>query len=253
MKLVRLSGESGYSLMELIVVIVILGIISSIAMSSLRSGTEIARVEETKRELDQLAKAIAGDQNLLSGGNRTDYGYVGDVGSMPSNLNALVQNPGGWITWDGPYILDAFYAVSGGAESEFKYDAWGKAYTYSGGNTIVSTGSGTNITRSISTSTTDLLSNRVAVTVTDFDNSPPGTDFADSVLFLISYPNGSGGMSTGSINPTPDGFGEFSSIPIGQHQLRVVYISTHDTLTRVVHVNPGKDVYVTVSLYSDLW
>ncbi len=248
----RLTSKTGYSLIELVVVILIIGIITSIAIRSLRSSNETARTEQTKKELDQLAWAIAGQPDLVSGGQRTDYGYIGDVGSMPSNLDALVSNPG-YSTWDGPYIHDDFYPQDTSSETEFKIDAWGSAYAYTDGLTITSQGGGTSITREIASSLDHLLRNRVSAVVTDLDNTPPGETYKDSITFLLTYPNGSGSMTTGTRYPAADGFVQFDSIPIGGHRMQVVYMPTNDTLTRIVTVEPGQDCYTTVSLYDNLW
>ena len=130
----------GYSIVELLVVIVIIGIITAVALRSLRTVNDTVRTEKTKKELDQLAYAVAGDPNLTSGGGRNDFGYVGDVGAMPPNLDALVSNPGAFATWQGPYLRDDYLPSSGSSNTEFKIDDWGTAYTYAAGNTISSTG-----------------------------------------------------------------------------------------------------------------
>ena len=247
-----LTSKTGYSLIELVVVIVIIGIITSIAVKSLRSANETVRTEQTKKELDQLAWAIAGDPQLVSGGMRTDFGYVGDVGSMPPNLDALVLSPG-YATWDGPYLRDDFYPQDTSSETEFKIDAWGAAYAYTGGLTITSPGGGSPITREIAPSLDHLLRNRVSAVVTDLDNTPPGETYRDSITFLLTYPDGSGSMTTRTRYPAADGFVRFDSIPIGSHLMRVVYVPEHDTLTRRVSVEPGRDCHSTVSLYEDFW
>jgi prepilin-type N-terminal cleavage/methylation domain-containing protein len=248
----RPRTNTGYSLVELILVIIIIGIITSVAIRSLRTTHDTARVEQTKQELDQLAWAIAGNPEFTSGGVRSDFGYIGDVGAMPPNLDALVSNPG-YATWDGPYIRDDFYPAGGGNEVEFKFDAWGTAYTYSGGTTISSTGGGSTITREIASSLDDLLRNTVSTVVIDLDNTPPGDTYKDSVRILLSYPDGAGSITTRTKYPGSDGFVRFDSIPIGNHQMQVVYIPGCDTLTRVVSIEPGQDSYTTVSLPEDIW
>ena len=75
----------------------------------------MARTETTIARMDMLARAIAGDPNLISGGVRSDFGYVGDVGALPSNLDQLVTNPG-YSTWGGPYVRDEY---SAGASPHF--------------------------------------------------------------------------------------------------------------------------------------
>jgi prepilin-type N-terminal cleavage/methylation domain-containing protein len=124
----------GYSLIELLVVIVIVSIITAVALKSLRTVNDTVRIENTKKELDQLAYSVSGDPNLTSGGGRIDFGYVGDIGSMPPNLDALVSNPGGFATWQGPYLRDDYLPSAGSSNTEF--DDWGDAYAYAAGISI---------------------------------------------------------------------------------------------------------------------
>jgi prepilin-type N-terminal cleavage/methylation domain-containing protein len=246
-------SKKGYSLIELMVVVIIISIIASVSIKSLMTASETARAERTKDEMDELAFAVAGDPGLVSGGTRTDFGYVGDVGSMPASLDALVLNPGGYATWDGPYLKDDYLASAGGGDSEFKMDEWGSGYGFSAGVTITSIGSGQTITRQIANSAGDLLYNSVAVTVTDINQSPPGPIYRDSINVLLTYPNGVGGTVTRTFTPASDGFVQIDSVPIGLHSLRTVYLPDNDTLRRKVAVNPGELATVDVQLFSNPW
>lgn len=243
--------EQGYSLIELVVVIIIIGILASVAVRSLGRVTDTSRVEETKQELNRLACAIAGNPDLVSGGARTDYGYVGDVGALPADLSSLFANPGGWSTWSGPYIQDDF--SSGSPDVIFKIDAWGKGYAYTGTNVISSTGGAVTITRDISNNIDDLLYNTVSLSVTDRDGTPPGTTYKDSMFFLLAYPNGLGSFTSQSRSPDAGGFLAFDSIPIGIHELRTIYLPDNDTILRKVNLAPGQDIYVEMQLNGNLW
>jgi prepilin-type N-terminal cleavage/methylation domain-containing protein len=248
----RLAGFSaGYTLVEVMVVIVIIGILSTTALRTLKTVTTTTRIEETRQTLDRLATAIVGDPNVTSDGSRTSYGYVGDVGSMPANLTALVQNPGGYSTWHGPYVRDQF--TTGGANTSYAKDAWGNAISYSGGTTLSATGGGTNLTRVLAYSAGAILRNRVSLVITDQDQSLPGTAYKDSVTCLLTFPNGTGSTTTRSKNPDKNGSVLFDSIPIGQPTLRVIYSPTDDTLTRVLNVNPGENSYSEIRLYRSVW
>ncbi|UCG63058.1 MAG: prepilin-type N-terminal cleavage/methylation domain-containing protein [Candidatus Zixiibacteriota bacterium] len=243
----------GYSLFELLAVIIIIGIVAAVSMRSMRGTVEVSRVEETRQEMDQLAWAICGNPNLISGGVRTDFGYVGDVGALPASLDNLVTNPGSYANWDGPYIRDDFYASSGGAESEFKYDAWGVEYTYTG-DSIISTGGGTSIAREVCYSTSDLLSNVVQALITDVNNTPPGGS-AGSVTLELTYPNGAGSDTTASSSPAGNGLASFESVPVGHHQLLVIWEDdpTYDTLFRKVVVYPKDSFYTEISFSQNYW
>ncbi len=247
----RITQSHGYSFIELIVVIIIVGIIATVAMRSMRGANDVAKVELTKQRLDRIAKAIVGDPSLVSGGNRTSYGYVGDVGAFPSNLDALASNPGGYTTWRGPYIVDDL--TPDGSNTRFKQDGWGQTLTYSGGVTIGSSGGGSAITRTISPSASALLYNQVSVTITDLNLVPPGNIYRDSVKALLDIPNGSGATTTKVKFPSADGYLRFDSIPIGLHQLRVVYAPFNDTLRRQLAVDPSSTSAVNIQLFRKVW
>jgi len=247
----KIRQNAGYSLVEIVVVIIILGIIASVAVSSLRNVDDIAKTEQTKTHLRKLGNAVAGNPELISGGIRTDYGYVGDIGNLPSSLDDLVANPGSYSTWNGPYVKDEFSTGSG--DSEYDNDAWGKVLIYSGGVSITSNGSGSAINQKLANTTDDLLYNNVNLVIVDTDNNPPGVDYKDSVLFLLTYPDGAGGTTTESIYPEADGLAQYDSIPIGIHTLRYVYLPENDTLTRKVCVNTGQDYYTEIQYYDDVW
>jgi prepilin-type N-terminal cleavage/methylation domain-containing protein len=245
------TTENGYTLIELVLVLVIVGVLASVGLKSLGTVNQTTRIEETKQEMERLAWAIAGNPALVSGGSRSDFGYVGDVGGLPPNLDALVSNPGGYATWDGPYIIDEF--TSGGVNALFRYDAWGTPYAYTGGTAITSTGGGLTLTWQLASSTSNLLNNQVKVVVVDLNHTPPGPTYSDSLLIVLRVPNGSGSYVNRSRTPHDDGFARFDSIPIGIHELRVVYSPTADTLLRRIVVCPNSDGYVEISMPENLW
>jgi prepilin-type N-terminal cleavage/methylation domain-containing protein len=244
-------GQKGYTLIEMVMVVVILGILSAIAFTSLGKVNEVTRAEETMREMDRLAEAIAGDPSLVSGNNRVSFGYVGDVGSLPPNWNALVTRPSGYITWNGPYIRDPF--TSGSGDSEFQLDAWGQPYSTPSSTSFSSTGGPTLITRKIASNAAELLYNTVYVLFTDIDDDPPGSTEKDSVRILLTVPDGAGGLAVRTKSPAADGLARFDSIPIGMQTLRVIYLPDHDTLTGRIAVLPGRMAYTEIHYFEDIW
>ncbi len=248
----KLTNHRGYSLFELIVVMIIISILMAVSTRYMGNSVDVSKTEETKEELDQLAFSIVGNEALISGSHRTDYGYVGDIGALPTTLSDLVTNPG-FATWDGPYLKDDFYTSSGSVESEYLVDGWGKAYTYTGGTTINSTGGSTTITRTIANASSNLLYNSVSFNIVDLANCPPGTVDKDSVLFNLTYPNGLGSYQTISKSPFADGYISFDSIPIGQQTLAVIEMKNSDTLIRKIHVNPNSLFHSTVQLPVSIW
>lgn len=244
----RLTGQSGFTLIEVVIVIVITGILVAVAF---RTGTKVyetAKVEQTKHELNALAAAITGNPELVNNGIRSDYGYVGDVGALPPDLDALHTNPGAYATWNGPYIGNRFSQVT----DDYKKDAWGTDYAYSG-TTITSTGSGLPISRRVANSADELLYNSLSGSVFDADGTPPGVDYDDSITVYLSIPNGTGGQIVRAVSADLGGYFKFDSLPIGAHDIEVVYAPEDDTLRRFVAIDPGSELHSEFRFEADYW
>ncbi len=247
----RLHGIQGYSLVELLAVMIIVAIIAAVAMRSLRGVNQTARYERTRHEMERIAYAIAGDPELTSAGARTDFGYVGDIGALPPNLDALARNPG-LPTWNGPYIDDEYYRASGASAVDFKTDEWGQPYSYSGVD-LASTGGDQTITRRIAASSDKLLHNPVRITVLDRDGTPPGAAWKDSVRLVLTCPNGTGGIVSRSVHPKADGLVEIDSIPIGRHPMLLIHVPEADTLRRYATVDPGQGYIANWRYHQGFW
>lgn len=244
-------SDSGYTLVEVLLVVIILGILSTVALKSLGKVNETARIEQTKQTMDRLANAIAGDPSVIANGQRASFGYVGDVGALPPSLDALVQNPGSYSTWKGPYIRDQFTA--GGANSSFKQDGWGNDISYSGTVTLSAASGGINLTRQIAGSVADLTINRITAVITDWDRTPPGTIYKDSLRCVLTHPNGAGAFANRTRYPDRGGRVQFDSVPVGVQDLVVIYVPTSDTLRRKIAVEPGAEPYLEIALYRNTW
>ena len=230
---IRAGNDKGFSFVELIIIIVVIGIFASIAMQSMTVLVSHARETATEREMESLAKAIVGDPGITTEGHRSDFGYVGDVGSFPPNLDALALNPGGYSTWKGPYLSSGFVGDNG-----FKADEWGNTYSYSGGISITSNGGGSTHTKKIADATSDYLSNTINGTVVDDNDSIPGATYMDSVSIDLTIPDGVGGLLTKTYNPDASGNFTFDTIPVGTHPVKIIYLPNVDTLTRFLTVLP---------------
>lgn len=136
-------GQGGFTLIELVIVIVVLGIIAAVAIPKFGNFAENSKINATKEEMIALKRAIVGNPAAVSGGAYIDRGFEGDVGFAPSSLTDLVIKPGSVsvynqltrLGWNGAYIDS-----SGG---DYIKDAWGDNYVYSfASRTITSTAGG---------------------------------------------------------------------------------------------------------------
>ncbi len=241
-----LTEHKGFTLVELVIVIVLAGILATVATVKMSQSIDAARHEHTKKELDRLAMAIVGNPGIYSQGARSDFGYVGDVGALPPDLDALVANPGGYATWDGPYMSINF------GSDDFKRDAWRVEYVYF--DTLLrSTGSGSEIDKVFAGSRAELLANTLEGLVVDAGGDRPGTVYRDSMVIRLTYPDGSGNMSTASATPSPAGNFQFVNVPIGNHVLSAIYLPDTDTVNYHVSIAPGRTVKLSLTFPADLW
>ncbi|NOY88302.1 MAG: hypothetical protein GXO93_02785 [FCB group bacterium] len=234
-QIIKLDNYNGFGLIELTVMIIIIGLMTSLAMQSMQTIVNNAKMTKTKKEMDLLAQAIVGNPNIMTNGIRSDFGYVGDIGAFPTNLGNLVSNTGGYSTWHGPYLSLPYTEDTAG----YKTDEWGKPYNFSGGLTISSIGSGTTIIKKIPGSTSDYLFNTVNGIIKDVNDSLPNAIYADSVDIIMTVPNGTGGTLDKLTHPDSTGSFSFSNIPVGIHSLKIIYVPAVDTLVRYVTVLPN--------------
>ena len=84
----RAARQRGFSLIEIIIVVVLIAAIVAFAASRILGGSDRAKVNLTKSQLQTLAQKV--------------QSYEMDTGVLPAELDALVTDPGapGWL---GPY------------------------------------------------------------------------------------------------------------------------------------------------------
>jgi general secretion pathway protein G len=105
----RVHGEGGFTLVEMLVVITIIGLVMGLIGPRVLNYLGEAKVKTAKLQIESFGSAL-------------DLFYL-DVGRYPSaseGLAALAQRQGNAAVWNGPYLKNASVPA----------DPWGHAYIY---------------------------------------------------------------------------------------------------------------------------
>ncbi len=98
--------KKGFTLIELMLVVIIIGVLSAMVMPKLVGRSDQARVQAAKTDIESNLSLVL------------DL-YEMDMGSFPENLEYLTTRPGGSENWHGPYT-----------KKKKILDPWGRPYTY---------------------------------------------------------------------------------------------------------------------------
>ncbi|MBN2302433.1 MAG: type II secretion system protein GspG [Lentisphaerae bacterium] len=98
------GGSEGFTLIEVLLVVAIIGVLATIGVLNLPGKQKRAMINATRGKIDSIATAVKI--------------YEIDTGQFPSSLHSLIQDDGS-PNWQGPYI-------QGGIPT----DAWGVEIQY---------------------------------------------------------------------------------------------------------------------------
>lgn len=90
---------AGFSLLEMLLVITLLGMMSLTAVVLTEGSDDQARYDDTKNRLLAIKRAIIGDTSRTINGEPEISGFVADMGRMPLSVQELLENVSGVATW----------------------------------------------------------------------------------------------------------------------------------------------------------
>lgn len=108
----RLSSR-GFTIIELLIVMAILGMLAVMVAPNLFKKAEGARRDATLSQMSALDSALSTHRL--------------DVGQYPDELEGLMENSTGRSSWDGPYLNNALPKDPWG--NDYQYKSEGSSYT----------------------------------------------------------------------------------------------------------------------------
>ena len=102
---VRRRMQRGFTLVELLLVLVILALIAGMVLPGIIGKAESAKAKAASSQISRISMSVES--------------FYLDTGNTPSSLDELVNQPSGVTGWNGPYIKNSLLK-----------DPWGQPYQY---------------------------------------------------------------------------------------------------------------------------
>jgi len=97
--------QRGFTLVELLLVLVILALIAGLVLPGIIGKAESAKAKAASSQISRISMSVES--------------FYLDTGITPSSLEELVNEPSGLTGWNGPYIKNSLLK-----------DPWGQPYQY---------------------------------------------------------------------------------------------------------------------------
>jgi len=153
--------QGGFTLLELVVVVAVLGLIANLATEYVAMNTNQQRFDTTQERLEVIKYAIVGDDTRTANGQPDLVGFVHDMGRLPIQLSELYDEPTDCdpdnvgdqtctasyntnlkrtIGWRGPYVSKDIATNDGWGNGPWSYESDADAVIVSNGMDLTAEG-----------------------------------------------------------------------------------------------------------------
>ena len=112
------GARAGFTLLEMLVVVTIMAVLTTMAVQSLEPVAQKSRIEATERTLDSLQKSLL--TVTQASGSTSVSGFMADLRRLPTSLSELSVNTLADASWHGPYLTAP-------ANSPIIIDGWNRS------------------------------------------------------------------------------------------------------------------------------
>ena len=256
----------GFSLIEATVTLAIVAILA-VGMVTVASSTlDMFQTQMTANRLDQLQRAISGDPVIVVNETRTSFGYIGDMGNLPSNLEDLwVKGSQPTFTfdttkkagagWNGPYldtnVVEFVDAI--------KQDSWGNDFSYSTTSFLDSNFNANALGQLVSLGPDFSLGDSDDITINFFESETQSRiqgfvrdddgNVVSGVGVTVNYP-ASGVLTTETASTDANGYYSLTDIPFGNRSLTIEPKLVLASGTALVTGNNNQNVDLSVKNFA---
>jgi type II secretory pathway pseudopilin PulG len=274
-----LRARAGFTLIESVATLSIVTAVL-VGLVSVASGVLNTRqVQTTMDRMNEIRRAIAGNPVIVVNEARTSFGYLGDMGVLPTQLSDLWKKPTGAQSftfnsakktgagWNGPYLELSVIETA----SALGLDGWGTSFGYPviAGTTTDGTFSalvikqlrslGPNLQLDSATGADDLTINffkaEVLSRVQGYVRDSAGNGVS-GVEVTVNYPQDGVLVPSGPTDPRgrattePTGFYAIEDIPFGNRSITIVPKLVLAPGTIVVSGNANQNLEFTIKNFS---
>lgn len=101
------AGQPGFTLVEVMIVVLIIGFLAAIAIPAFRNARRLSRINRAKHDLRIISQAVdqlAFDTGQWPGGVAAGDTANPEISDLNSGNAGIVANDGTFSRWQGPYM-----------------------------------------------------------------------------------------------------------------------------------------------------